>query len=183
VEVETGREGNQAVLKQEGTLDSGEQLEVQTDLLWRHAVSKSWNSQIGLRYQGGAESSRSWLSAGLQGATANDIEVEVMGYVGEQGRTALGMEAEMEFQLMPKVTLEPHIEATFYGKSDEAREMGSGLSEVKASLRLLVEIHKQVAPYLGVERIGKFGGTADMARDAGEQTYETRIIGGLHITF
>ena len=45
--------------------------------------------------------------------------------------------------------------------------IGSGLSSVEAGLRLRYELRREVAPYVGLVRERRVGGTADFARAAG----------------
>ena len=55
----------------------------------------------------------------------------------------------------------------FYSQADPERDLGSGLADIDAGLRLRYEITRKVAPYIGVTYAGKFGGTADFARACG----------------
>lgn len=178
-----GRTYDRAVLKAEGDVDDGKLQDAQTELLWGHAISAYWDTQLGVRHDSGQEPSRTWLAFGVQGLAPYWFEVDITGYVGESGRTALGVEAEYELLLTQKLILQPRIEANIYGKRDAARETGSGLSDLAAGLRLRYEIRREFAPYIGIERSGKFGGTAGFAREEGKKTHETRIVGGLRFWF
>jgi copper resistance protein B len=178
-----GRDYDRAVLKAEGEIDDGEHHELSTELLWGHAVAAYWNTQLGVRYDGGIEPSRSWLAFGVQGLAPYWFEADITGYVGEHGRTALNVEAEYELLLTQRLILQPRIEANAYGKRDAERELGSGLSDLTAGVRLRYEIRREFAPYIGVERSGKFGGTADFARADGKRTWETRAVAGLRFWF
>lgn len=178
-----GRDYDRAVLKAEGEVDGGRLQEARTELLWGHAVAAYWDTQLGVRYDGGVEPSRGWLAFGVQGLAPYWFEMEITGYVGENGRTALSVEAEYELLLTQKLILQPRVEADFYGKRDAERETGSGLSDLAAGVRLRYEIRREFAPYIGLERSAKFGGTADFARAGGEQTMETRAVAGLRFWF
>jgi copper resistance protein B len=152
-------------------------------LLWGHAVAAYWDTQLGVRYDSGVGTDRKWLAFGVQGLAPYWFEVEATAYAGEQGRTAFRLEAEYELLLTQKLILQPRIEANFYGKRDVARELGSGLSDLAAGVRLRYEIRREFAPYIGIERADKFGATADFARAAGHDTQETRIVAGLCFWF
>jgi copper resistance protein B len=178
-----GRDYDRAVLKAEGEIDDGEHHELSTELLWSHAVAAYWNTQLGVRHDGGIEPSRTWLAFGAQGLAPYWFEVDITGYVGEHGRTALSIEAEYELLLTQKLVLQPRIEANIHGKRDAARELGSGLSDLTAGVRLRYEIRREFAPYIGVERGGKFGGTADFVRAEGKPAKETRVVAGLRFWF
>lgn len=178
-----GRDYDRAVLKAEGDYDNGELEEASTELLWGHAVAAYWDTQLGARYDSGEGPDRSWLALGVQGLAPYWFEIDATGYIGEEGRTALSLEAEYELLLTQKWILQPRIETEFYGKEDRERGIGRGLSEAKAGLRLRYEIRREIAPYVGVEWAGKFGDTADQAREAGMDTRETRAVAGIRFWF
>jgi copper resistance protein B len=174
---------NRAVLKAEGDVDGGRLQDARTELLWSHAIASYWDVQAGLRVDHGEASQRNWLAVGVQGLAPYWFEVDVAAYLGEHGRTALRAEAEYELLLTQRLILQPRIEANLYGRRDAAREIGSGLSDLVAGLRLRYEITRQFAPYVGVEWAASFGGSADLAREAGERTRDTRWVMGLRMWF
>lgn len=69
-------------------------------------------------------------------------------YLGEQGNTALTLEAEYELLLTQKLIVQPRAELTFYGKNDEQNALGSGLSSSSMGLRVRYEFTRQFAPTL-----------------------------------
>lgn len=174
---------DRAVLKAEGEYDDGRFEEASTELLWSHAVAAFWDTQLGLRQDGGEGPDRTWLAFGVQGLAPYWFEIDATGYVGEGGRTALNLEVEYELLLTQKWILQPRIEANFHGKDDRELGVGSGLSGITAGVRLRYEIRREFAPYLGVEWAGTFGDTKDLARAAGEDTSETRLVAGLRFWF
>lgn len=178
-----GRIYNRAVLKAEGDFDDGKPQEGRTELLWAHALTTFWDTQLGLRHDSGLGKNRQWLAAGVQGLAPYWFELEATAYVGEQGRTALRFAAEYELLLTQKLILQPRIETNFYGKRDSERAIGSGLSDVAAGVRLRYEIRREFAPYIGLERSAKFGGSADFARAEDKQTMETRVVAGLRFWY
>lgn len=178
-----GRLYDRAVLKAEGEVDGGKLHDARTELLWGHAVGAYWDTQLGVRHDSGVKPDRNWLAFGIQGLAPYWFEIDATVYVGEQGRTALRFAGEYELLLTQRLILQPRLEANFYGKSDDARERGSGLSDAVAGVRLRYEIRREVAPYVGVEWAGKYGGTADHARAAGERTRESRLVAGLRFWF
>ncbi len=178
-----GRDYDRAVLKAEGEVDGGRLEDARTELLWGHALAAYWNTQLGVRYDSGENPDRKWLAFGLQGLAPYWFEVDAAAYVGEAGRSALRLDAEYELLLTQRLILQPKIETNFYGKADAARGLGSGLSDASVALRLRYEIRREFAPYVGIERARKFGGTADFARAAGKDTEESRLVAGLRFWF
>ncbi len=104
-------------------------------------------------------------------------------YIGDEGRSALRLDASYDLLLTQRLILQPKIETDFYSKRDAERGLGSGLSELAVALRLRYEIRREFAPYVGVEWARKFGETEDFARAAGKDAKETRFVAGLRFWF
>ncbi len=178
-----GRTYDRAVLKAEGRIDGGKFEETRTELLWGHAIAPFWDTQLGVRYDGGEGPNRSWLAFGIQGLAPYWFEVEAAVYIGDEGRSALRLDASYDLLLTQRLILQPKIETDFYSKRDAERGLGSGLSELAVALRLRYEIRREFAPYVGVEWARKFGETEDFARAAGKDAKETRFVAGLRFWF
>ena len=178
-----GKDYNRLVVKAEGEIDEGKIHEARTELLWGHATSAYWDMHLGVRQDSGVAPGRSWLALGMQGLAPYWFEIDATAYVGEQGRTALRLSAEYELLITQRLILQPRVEASFYGKSDDARELGAGFSSMVTGLRLRYEIKREFAPYVGVDWTGKYGGTADHARASGALTNDTNLVAGLRMWF
>lgn len=178
-----GRDYDRLALKAEGDYADGTLHDARTELLWSHAVAAYWDTQVGLRHDSGTGPARNWLALGIQGLAPYWFELGASAYLGSDGRAALRLSAEYEWLLTQRLILQPRVEATLHGKRDEARGLGSGLTDAVAGLRLRYEFSRQFAPYLGVEWAGRYGETADLARAAGEPTDETRWMAGIRFWF
>lgn len=178
-----GRDYDRAVLKAEGDVDDGELQEAHTELLWGHAVAAFWDTQLGVRYDSGIGTNRGWLAFGVQGLAPYWFELEATGYVGDAGHIALRLSAEYPLLVTQKLILQPRLETNIYGKGDDRRELGSGLSDLAVGVRLRYELRRELAPYVGIEWAGKYGGTANYARAAGDSTEETRWVAGVRFRF
>jgi len=175
---------NRAVIKAEGDVAGGKLQESETQLLWRHAVSTFWDTELGFRFDhANGAPNREWLAFGFKGLAPYWFEVDATAYVGPSGRTALALEAEYDIRLTQKLYLQPRMEVNFHGKDDERWGIGSGLTDGTAGLRVKYEITRQLVPYVGVEWASKFSKTADYARAAGESRQETRFVTGLSFRF
>jgi len=178
-----GRDYNRLVVKAEGDVAQGKLEDARTELLWGHAIASFWDAQLGVRHDSGIGPSRNWLALGVQGLAPYWFEMDASAYAGDNGKTALRLGAEYELLLTQKLILQPRAEFNLYGKSDPERDIGSGLSDALAGLRLRYEYTRQFAPYVGIEWAGKFGETADLARVAGSKTSETRWVAGVRFWF
>lgn len=174
---------DRAVVKAEGEFAKGRLHEARSELLWSHALAPFWDSQLGVRHDSGAGPDRTWLAFGVEGLAPYWFDVEATAYLGTGGRSALRLTASYELLLTQRLILQPRVEANFYGKRDSALERGTGLSDAVAGLRLRYEFSRQLAPYLGVERSGKIGNSADLVRAAGGKALETHWVAGVRFWF
>lgn len=179
-----GHDHSRLVLKAEGEVADGQLEASSTEALWSHAIAPYWDAQLGLRHdtsEGGQ--ARNWLALGIDGLAPYWFEVGVTAYLGEGGRTALGLSVEQDLLLTQRLVLQPRLEAQAHGRRDAVNGIGQGLSDATVGLRLRYEFSRQFAPYLGVEWAGHFGETADLRRAADEPVRETRAVAGLRFWF
>lgn len=174
---------NRFVIKAEGDVAKRRVQESRTELLWSRAIATHWDAQAGVRMDTGEGPNRQWLAFGVQGLAPYWFEVDATGYVGADGRTALRLEASYELLITQRLVLEPKVEVQAFGKRDPQRRVGSGLSEASAGLRLRYEFTRQFAPYIGIERAGSYGETADFVRAEGGKPQRTRVVAGLRLWF
>ena len=170
-------------LKFEGEHADGRLQDLRTEVLWDHAVSTYWDTQLGVRHDFGIGPGRTWAAFGVQGLAPYWFETEATFYVGQVGRTAARVQAECEVLLTQRLILQPRAEVNFYGKDDPARGIGSGLSDAEVGLRLRYEIRREFAPYVGVVWNQRFGKTADFARAQGEHADDLEFVAGLRVWF
>jgi len=179
-----GRDYDRLWFKGEGEIDRGRFQTARTELLWGHAIAPFWDMQLGARHDNGeGRPDRTWIALGVEGIAPYWFDIEPTLYLGENGRTRARLEAQYDLLLTQKLILRPRLEANLSGKRDEAWQLGSGLTDLEVGLRLRYEIRREFAPYIGVDWAGKFGGTADLARAAGERTRDTRLVAGVKFWF
>lgn len=162
---------------------SGETEEGELQFLYSRAIYSYWDFQIGLRHDARPTPNRDWLAIGFQGLAPYFFEVDAALFIGEDGQTALRLEAEYEVLFTQKLILTPEIEVNFHGKNDEAVGTGSGLSDMELGLRLRYEIRREFAPYIGINWTKKYGNTADFARAEGEETSDAQFVVGFRAWF
>jgi len=169
-------------LRSEGT-HSDASTEARTELLLDHLVARWWSLQAGLRHDSGDGPSREWFAIGLQGLAPGFLETQAAAYIGEDGRTALRLKTEYELLLTQRLVLQPLLEMDLYGKDDAERGIASGLSSGELGFRLRYEIRRELAPYVGLSYARKFAGTADLAREAGEDPTQWQWVAGMRFWF
>jgi copper resistance protein B len=137
-------------LETEGSPDSGDRDDARNELLWDHALTRSWDFQTGVRYDVGHGPARGWAAVGVAGLAPYWFDVEATLYVAAAGRTAARFQVEHDLLITQRWIVQPEIETNFYGRSDAAREIHSGLSDLQVGLRARYEIRRECAPYAGV---------------------------------
>lgn len=162
----------------DGSIDDGRH-----EFLYGHAVSTYFDVQGGVRADIDSRPTRTWGALGVQGLAPYFFDVEATAYVSDQGHLAGRLEGSYDLLITQRLILQPQAEVNLYGKSDSARLVGTGLSDIDAGLRLRYEFDRKLAPYIGVAYEGKFGETAAFARRAGENTGGARFVFGLRSWF
>lgn len=178
-----GGDINKVWLRSEGERGAGTTQNARADLLWDHIFARWWSVQAGGRQDFGVGSGRTWAAIGVQGLAPYWFDTEATFYVGEQGRTAMRLKSEYELLFTQRLILQPEAEANLYGKSDPARQLGSGLSDLELGLRLRYEVRRELAPYLGVVWSRQFGGTADRVRESGGNPSDVQFVAGVRAWF
>lgn len=174
-----GGDYHKAWLKTEGDFIDGDIEHASAELLWDRVIARWWSLQAGVRHDFGIGASRDWLAVGISGLAPHWLELEATVYAGEQGRTALHLRVDYELLITQRLVLQPEVETYVYGKEDRERRLGSGVSQAKLGVRLRYEIKREIAPYVGVEWVRRFGDTADLAADENE----LGAVAGLRIWF
>ena len=164
--------------RKDGTIDDG-----QNAFLYAHSISTFFDLQAGLRSDIDSRPNRNWAALGVEGLAPLFFNVEAMGFVRDSGHLAARFEGSYDLLLTNRLILQPQIEINLYSKSDPARLIGAGLSEIDSGLRLRYEIDRKFAPYIGVAYEGKYGQTASFARRAGENTSGVRFTFGIRSWF
>ncbi len=157
--------------------------EAEVQFLYSRAIAPFWDLQVGWRRDIKPNPNRDFLALGFKGLAPYLFEVDAGIFIGESGQFGARLDAEYEYMFTQKWILSPEIEMNLYSKDDEAVGIGSGLSDMELGLRLRYEIRREFAPYVGVNWTGKFGQTADFARDEGEDTSDVQIVAGIRAWF
>lgn len=178
-----GYDLNKLWLKSEGEYHDGETEEAELQLLYSRALSSFWDAQIGWRRDFRPHPQRDWAVFGIKGLAPYLFEVDLALFVGEEERTAVRLDAEYEYLVTQRLVLSPEAEINAYGKADPEHGHGAGVADVTLGLRLRYEIRREFAPYIGVQWVGLYGETADLANDAGGDTSETMGVAGIRAWF
>lgn len=171
-------------LKTEWERNDGDTEKKELQALYSRAIAPYWDLQMGVRHDFELESgSRNWATIGFNGLAPYFFEVDSALFVGDNGDSALRLEAGYDLLFTQQWILSPEFEADFFGQNDREAGTGSGLSDIELGLRLRYEFTPQFAPYFGVHYEKNFGNAADFSRDAGESVSTTSWVIGLRTWF
>ena len=167
--------------RSEGNVANSSVMDGIQEFLYSRSITTFFDLQGGLRSDIDSQPTHNWASLGIEGLAPGFFNVETTGYVSGQGHLSARLEGYYDLLITNRLILQPQIELTFYNKSDPSRDVGPGLSEIDAGLRLRYEFTRKFAPYIGVTYEGKYGQTANFAKRVGESTSDFRLAFGLRI--
>jgi copper resistance protein B len=179
-----GTDYNKLWLKSEGfALGKGGVEDGQNELLYDRAIATYLDLQAGIRTDWDSGTGRTWAAFGVQGLAPLFFDYEATGYLSDGGHAALRLAVSYDLLITQRLILQPQIEMNFYSKADPGRMVGSGLADIDTGLRLRYEISRKFAPYIGIAYAGKFGQTAQMARQAGDSAGALQFVFGIRSWF
>jgi copper resistance protein B len=178
-----GRAFDKLLLRTEGEKRGGSTDRAELELLWSHAVGRWWDVVAGTRADFAPGDSDAWAAFGVRGIALYRFGIEATAYGGDGGTAAARFVGEYELLITQRLILAPELELDWFGRADPARGRGAGLATTEAALRLRYEVKREVAPYVGLVRERKHGGTAELARAAGEDPEDTRLVAGVRLRF
>ncbi len=170
-------------IKTEGERVSGDRDEVEFQLLYSRAIAPYWDLQVGFRHDFDPKPSEDWAVLSIRGLAPYFFEVEGELFIGNGGQIELRFEADYELLITQRFVLSPNIELNMFREDDQQLGIGSGLSELGLGVRMRYEIRRELAPYIGLRWIRKYGATADFAKVAGTDKREVEFFAGFRFWF
>lgn len=178
-----GRDLDRLWFRSELSTEDGDVDDAEAHVMYGRAFARWWEVVGGVRQDFNPGPAQTWAAFGLQGLAPYWFEVEITGYVGAGGRTALRLETEYELLLTNRLILQPLVEVNLHSRTDPERGIGAGLSSSEIGLRARYEFRRELAPYIGVTWNRKYGRTADLAAAAGDTAANTRFVFGIRTWF
>lgn len=155
--------------------------------LYGRLVAPYWDLQLGgrvdVRYGGGTDHARVLLVIGLEGLAPYWFEVEPAVFLSQDGDISARLTTTYDMFITQRLLAQPRIEINAAVQEVTEFGIGSGLNDFAFGLRLRYEIERKFAPYAGVSWVRRFSGTADLARQAGENASDVAIVGGVRVWF
>ena len=171
-------------LKTEGSWKPGDSPgDAEVQLLYSRLLGYYWDLQGGVRHDFRPEPSRTYGVIGLQGLAPGYFEVDVNGFVSEDGDFSARLKAEYDLLITQRLILQPKAEINIAASDVPELGVGQGLNDIELGLRLRYEITREFAPYVGLTWHRKLGETANFARNEGEDVDEFALLAGVRFWF
>lgn len=179
-----GGDINKLYIKTEGefSLEDDEVEDAEVQALWSRAIAPFWDVQAGVRYDLEPKG-RTHAVLGIQGLAPYWFEVDAAAFLSTDGDLSATVEAEYELRFTQRITLQPRAEIGFSANDIPELEIGSGITNVDAGVRLRYEIKREFAPYVGVEWQKSLGSTADFIRAGGGDPDNIVAVTGIRAWF
>lgn len=179
-ELAIGGGPDQFLLKLEGgseTRTAFDDFEVQG--LYSRSVSDAIALHLGVRHDIRSGSDLTHGVFGLVMEPLPGLEAEHYFFVSQDGNLTGGGELVLGVDLAPKMVFEPRLGIGWSAQNIPAEDLGSGLTDLEASLRLRYSVASGFNVYTGVIHERLLGSTRTIAITAGDPAKVTRAILGL----
>lgn len=128
--------------------DFGGSLEsVEAMALYGHYVRRFWDIVVGYR-QDIEPITQGYLAFGVMGLAPYWFEVGAFGFVSQEGRPSMRLEAETDLFLTQRAVLTVGGETDVLFTDDERLGLDSGIGELSLGVRTRYEIRRKFAPYI-----------------------------------
>lgn len=175
---------NQLLVKLAGgseTRTSFDDFEIQG--LYSRSLSDSAALHFGVRHDFRAGSDLTHGAAGLVVQVLPGLEAEHYFYVSQEGDLTGAAQLLLGVDITPTLSLEPRLAVGWAAQTIAAEDLGSGLTDIEASVRLRRSFGDSFNVYGGVVHERLLGATRSIAVTAGDPSRVTRAVIGLGFSF
>lgn len=151
--------------------------------LYSRSVSKTTALHFGVRHDLRSGPDLTHGVAGLVVELHPNLEAEHYFFISQRGHLTGGAQLVGNVDLAPQLVLEPRFALGWSAKSVPDEDLGHGLTDLEASLRLRRSIGENVNVYVGIVYERLVGSTRAIAEAAGDSSRSTRAVIGLGLNF
>ena len=175
-----GDDQDRIILKLDGGGQLGNRMdEVVSQLVYARSVSPSTTVIAGIRHDFQPHPHDTYAVAGLESDLTDSLMFEANMFLSDKGRLFGELKAIYALDLAPSLVLEPRVHLNWSAQDFARDALASGATDAEASARLRYSWTEATGVYVGVAHERLLGGTADIARAAGEGTRATNFILGV----
>ncbi len=178
-----GGDINRLTIKSEGEGTFREDAEGEVQALYSRAVGPYFNLQAGVRQDFRRGPDRTYATVGFEGLAPYWFDVEGALFLSDRGDVLGRLEGYYDQRMTQRLVLQPRVELNLSAQDVPSSNIGSGVTDAEAGLRLRYEIRREFAPYVGVSWERRFGDTARYSRAAGEGTGGFSLVAGIRAWF
>jgi copper resistance protein B len=142
-----------------------------------------FDAQLGVREDLDSRPCRTWGAVGIEGLAPYFFQIGPTFYFRDGGHVAGRVTATYDLLITQRLVAQPELKMNFYSKRDPQRNLGTGLSDLDAGVRLRYEISRKFAPYVGFAYTRKFGDAAILSRHAGEPVADSTFVFGFRLWY
>lgn len=179
-----GGDVDRIVLASEGEGTFGARAErIELGAYWRHAIDPWFNLQLGMRQDFRPDPQRTYALVGLEGLAPYWFELQGQLLVSNKGDVHARGKAGYTQRITQSLVVEPEAEVDFAFQDVPALNVEGGFERLELGARLRYERNRSLAPYIGVNWERKLGGTAELARAAGQGVSGVSAVFGVRAMF
>lgn len=115
--------------------------------LYGHYVRRFWDIVVGYR-QDIEPTAQGYLTFGIMGLAPYWFEVGAFGFVSQEGRPSMRLQAETDLFLTQRAVLTLGGESDVLLADDDRLGLDAGLADVEVGIRTRYEIRRKFAPYV-----------------------------------
>jgi copper resistance protein B len=158
--------------------------EAEAQVLYGRLVDPYWDAVIGVRvdtHWGDEHRDRAQLVLGLIGLAPYRFELEPTLYVSPRGEISGRFEAAYQFLLTQRLIAEPEVEVNAALQAVPRFGISRGINDYEMGVRFRYEFRREIAPYVGLSRSRRVGGSTNLTRAYGDPASENRVVVGLRL--
>ena len=179
-----GDDTDRVVVKLDAGGEVGRRIDsIDAQLLWSHAIGSDVALLGGVRHEFRPSPHVTYAVVGVEGAPLPGLAAEVYAFLSEQGDLTGEIKAVQEWEVVPRLTVQPLAALAFAAQDVPVQGLGAGLTETEFALRVRYELAKPFAPYIGVSHTRLLGKTRRIALDAGDTVAVTDFVIGFSARF
>ena len=164
----------------------GREVDLRGDVNYGRLVSPFWSALVGVRVESrrgeeGPLRTRGLLHLGMEGLAPGWFTLEPSLYVSPKGQVSARVSGTTDFLLTQRLIVQPRAELHAVVQRVPEYLYAPGLTDAELGVRLRYEFRRDFAPYVGLSWFRRTGGSAGLARAAGESDRAAGLVAGLRV--
>lgn len=177
-----GTDENKLWIKSEGEHKDGKLEDAELWALYSRNIATFWDAQAGIRRDIGPHAA-TYAVFGINGLAPYFFETEAHLFVSDQGDVTARLRRENDLLLTQKLVLQHYLEVNLSAQDVPEHDIGAGITDGQLGVQLRYEFTRKFAPYVDIYYDRKFGETASIAEDEGEDKGGLTGAIGLRVMF